>query len=104
MLPHAVLSVSFRAVKRLIFLIVLITAINFLTMRYRVLMHIVKYRDIAVSWAKMAELIKMQFWTLIRVGPENVRYMSCRFLQEKRHFGVCGSLKSIVKRTILGVG
>jgi len=41
-------------------------------------MHIVKYRDSAVSCVKMAEPIEMQFGMVSQVGPKNMYYMECR--------------------------
>jgi len=54
------------------------TAISETTRVNRILAHIVKYRNSAVSCAKTAEPIEMEFGTLSRMGPENMYYVGCR--------------------------
>jgi len=54
---------------------VLIAVVNLLIACQCILTHTVKFRDSAISCAKMAEPIEMQFRMLSRVGPGNVYYM-----------------------------
>jgi len=49
-------------------------------------MHIIKYMDSAMSCAKMAEPIILQFGMLSRVGSANMYYIGCRCPHRKGHF------------------
>jgi len=53
-------------------------------------MHIVKYRDSAVNYAKMAEPVEMQFGMLSWMGSGNMHYMGCRCPAGSGTFRVSG--------------
>jgi len=67
-------------------------------------MHIVKYRDSAVSCDKMAELIEMQFGMLSQVRPGTCITWDVDASTGRALLRVFGQLKSIVKLRTLGVG